>query len=51
MTESEGLVHSASGTHFESNKFYFIYTEKKNVLFLDNILFLKHWQIIKKDYL
>lgn len=29
MTESEGLVHFASGTHFESNKFYFIYTEKK----------------------
>lgn len=50
MAEGEGLVYSASGTHFqiESNNFHFIYSQNMNVLFLDNILFPKHWQIIKK---
>lgn len=50
MAEGEWLVYSASGTHFqiESNNFHFIYSQNMNVLFLDNILFPKHWQIIKK---
>lgn len=53
MAEGEGVVYSASGTHFqiELNNFHFIYLQNMNVLFLDNILFSKHWQIIKKDYL
>lgn len=53
MAEGEGVVYSASGTHFqiELNNFNFIYLQNMNVLFLDNILFSKHWQIIKKDYL